>query len=56
MIERDAVEASDIVVAVTRPSLERIVKRYPQQRAQKFACANGYEPVSLGESWSPAVY
>jgi glycosyltransferase involved in cell wall biosynthesis len=47
-IEREAVEASDLVVAVTRPSLDRIQKRYPEQPRQKFVCIhNGYDPAQF---------
>lgn len=44
-IEREAVEASDLVVAVTPSSLQEVRKRYPEQPDAKFACIyNGYDP------------
>ena len=44
-IERAAVAASDLVIAVTPVSLDKIRKRYPEQDERKFACVpNGYDP------------
>jgi len=44
-IEREAVEASDLVVAVNRSSRDEIRKRYPEQAQQKFQVVpNGYDP------------
>lgn len=44
-IEREAVETSDSVIAVTPSSLEEIRKRHPAQPDSKFACvSNGYDP------------
>jgi glycosyltransferase involved in cell wall biosynthesis len=44
-IERTAIEASDLVVAVTPSSLKEIRNRYPEQPDRKFACIyNGYDP------------
>ena len=45
IIERETVEAADLVVAVNESSLEEIRKRYPQQDPLKFQCVpNGYDP------------
>ncbi len=47
-IERATIENSDLVVAVTRSSLDEIAGRYPAQPAGKFALiANGYDPESF---------
>jgi glycosyltransferase involved in cell wall biosynthesis len=44
-IERETVEASDLVVAVTESSLQEIRQRYPDQPDAKFVCVhNGYDP------------
>jgi Glycosyltransferase Family 4 len=44
-IERESVEASDLVLSVTKTSLETIRARYPEQPERKFACLpNGYDP------------
>ena len=44
-IEREAVEASDLVVAVNRSSRDEIRKRYPSEPEEKFAVVpNGYDP------------
>jgi glycosyltransferase involved in cell wall biosynthesis len=44
-IERETVERSDLVVAVTDTSLREIRERYPDQPDCKFACVhNGYDP------------
>ncbi len=44
-IERETVEQSDLVVAVTESSLQEIRNRYPEQPGAKFACVhNGYDP------------
>lgn len=44
-IERETVERSDLVVAVTESSLLEIRNRYPEQPDAKFACVhNGYDP------------
>src|SRR5271166_1500024 len=53
VIEREAVQFSDLVVAVTGPSLERIRRRYPEQSPYKFACIhNGFDPAQF-ESFRP---
>jgi glycosyltransferase involved in cell wall biosynthesis len=45
-IERETVEGSDLVVAVTRSSLEEIRARYPALPASRFALVpNGYDPA-----------
>lgn len=47
-IERETVELSDVVVAVTQATRDDIRKRYPEQPEQKFAVIpNGYDPASL---------
>ncbi|HUQ94535.1 MAG TPA: glycosyltransferase [Bryobacteraceae bacterium] len=44
-MERETVELSDCIVAVTPSSLERIRRRYPDQPDDKFACVyNGFDP------------
>jgi len=44
-IERESVEASDLVVAVNRSSRDEIRKRYPEQAERKFrVLPNGYDP------------
>src|ERR1017187_6437831 len=44
-IERETVEQSDLVVAVTESSLQEIRNRYPEQPGAKFVCVhNGYDP------------
>jgi glycosyltransferase involved in cell wall biosynthesis len=44
-IERAAIEASDVVLAVTRSSLDEIRGRYPEQPERKWALVpNGYDP------------
>jgi len=44
-IERETVESSDLVVAVTASSLREIRSRYPEQPDSKFALVtNGYDP------------
>jgi glycosyltransferase involved in cell wall biosynthesis len=44
-IERETVELSDLVVAVTASSLQEIRERYPDQPNSKFTCVhNGYDP------------
>jgi glycosyltransferase involved in cell wall biosynthesis len=44
-IERAAVTASDLVVAVTQSSKSEIRKRYPELPESRFACLhNGYDP------------
>jgi glycosyltransferase involved in cell wall biosynthesis len=44
-IERESVEASDLVVAVNRSSRDEIRKRYPAQAERKFQVVpNGYDP------------
>jgi hypothetical protein len=49
-IERQTVETSDLVVAVTPTSLDEIRGRYPEQPDAKFACVyNGYDPDVFGE-------
>jgi hypothetical protein len=43
-LEREAVEASDLVLSVTATWTEKIRRRYPDQPAEKFRCLpNGYE-------------
>jgi glycosyltransferase involved in cell wall biosynthesis len=45
-IERESVEASDLVVAVNRSSRDEIRKRYPNQVERKFqVLPNGYDPA-----------
>jgi glycosyltransferase involved in cell wall biosynthesis len=52
-IERQTIEASDLVVAVTPSSLARIRNRYPAQPDAKFACVhNGFDPAQF-ESFRP---
>jgi glycosyltransferase involved in cell wall biosynthesis len=47
-IEREAVEASDLVVAVNRSSRDEIRKRYPEQPDAKFTVVpNGYDPETF---------
>jgi glycosyltransferase involved in cell wall biosynthesis len=47
-IERENVEASDLVLSVTKASLETIRARYPHQPDRKFACLpNGYDPETF---------
>jgi glycosyltransferase involved in cell wall biosynthesis len=44
-IERETIERSDLVVAVTESSLQEIRRRYPEQPDAKFVCLhNGYDP------------
>lgn len=52
-IERDTIESSDLVVAVTQASLDEISSRYPAQPRSKFAfVSNGYDPA-LFEKFEP---
>ena len=45
-IERDTIESSDLVLAVTHASLDEISSRYPGQPRSKFACvSNGFDPA-----------
>lgn len=45
-VERDTIESSDLVVAVTRASLAEIRSRYPGQPESKFAFVpNGFDPA-----------
>lgn len=47
-IERETIELSDVVVAVTRSSLSEIRSRYPEQPESKFAVVpNGYDPAAF---------
>lgn len=47
-IERETVERSDLVVAVTASSLNEIRSRYPEQPDSKFALvSNGYDPEAF---------
>jgi len=47
-IEREPVEASDLVVAVNHSSRDTIRKRYPGQREEKFhVVPNGYDPAAF---------
>lgn len=47
-IERETVERSDLVIAVTRSSLDEIRSRYPEQPAGKFVViSNGYDPAAF---------
>jgi glycosyltransferase involved in cell wall biosynthesis len=49
-IERETIELSDLVVAVTRFSLREIRDRYPQQPDGKFLLLpNGYDPESFAQ-------
>jgi glycosyltransferase involved in cell wall biosynthesis len=44
-MERQAIELSDSVIAVTSSQMEHIQARYPEQPGSKFLCvANGYDP------------
>jgi glycosyltransferase involved in cell wall biosynthesis len=53
-IERECVEASDMVVAVTPTSLEEIRRRYPEQPDRKFVCVpNGYDPEVFADVQPP---
>ena len=46
VIERETVEMSDLVLAVTGSSIAQLRQRYPEQRADKFAdVPNGYDPA-----------
>lgn len=47
-IERATIESSDLVLAVTRSSLQEIAGRYPEQPGAKFGLiANGYDPETF---------
>jgi glycosyltransferase involved in cell wall biosynthesis len=47
-IERETVECSDLVVAVTHSSLTRIKARYPHEADDKFKCIhNGFDPAQF---------
>jgi len=47
-IEREAVETSDLVVAVTRSTISDIRNRYPEQPDSKFVVVhNGYDPQAF---------
>jgi glycosyltransferase involved in cell wall biosynthesis len=47
-IEREAVETSDLVVAVTRSTITDIRNRYPEQPDSKFVVVhNGYDPQAF---------
>lgn len=47
-IERQTIEAADLVVAVAQTSLKEIKSRYPDQPASKFACiSNGFDPEAF---------
>jgi len=47
-IERETIEASDMVIAVTRSSLREIRGRYPEQPDRKFVfLPNGYDPETF---------
>lgn len=47
-LEKAAVRASDVVVTVTPPWVESLVRRYPDQPASKFVCIpNGYDADTL---------
>ena len=47
-IERETVERSNLVVAVTESSREEIRKRYPDLPDSKFRCVfNGYDPAAV---------
>jgi glycosyltransferase involved in cell wall biosynthesis len=49
-IEREAVESSDVVVAVNRASRNEIRKRYPNQSEKKFVVVpNGYDPEAFAD-------
>jgi glycosyltransferase involved in cell wall biosynthesis len=53
-IERDTVEGSDLVVAVTRASLDEIRSRYPGLPESRFALVpNGFDPALLGQATPP---
>lgn len=47
-IERATIENSDLVLAVTRSSLDEISRRYPEQPPRKFGLVhNGYDPETF---------
>lgn len=49
-IERETIERSDLVLAVTQSSLSEIRSRYPEQPDRKFALVpNGYDPDAVGQ-------
>jgi len=49
-IEREIVEASDLVIAVTDTSLDRIRKRYPELPDRRFVCIhNGFDPAQFAD-------
>jgi glycosyltransferase involved in cell wall biosynthesis len=49
-IEREVVEASDLVVAVNGSSRDEIRRRYPEQAERKFAVLpNGYDPEAFAD-------
>jgi len=55
-IERDTIESSDLVMAVTRNSLAEISRRYPAQPSNKWAwMPNGYDPESI-QTFQPAPH
>jgi glycosyltransferase involved in cell wall biosynthesis len=54
-LEKTAVQASDVVVTVTPPWVNDLVRRYPDEPASKFVCIpNGYDPETLKDfHWTP---
>lgn len=55
-IEREIVEASDIVIAVTTTSLDRIRRRYPELPDERFVCVhNGFDPAQF-KSFTPRAH
>lgn len=53
-IERESIETSDLVVAVTGSTLDDIRARYPEQADSKFAVIhNGYDPAAFTTLHSP---
>lgn len=49
IIERQTIECSDLVTAVTATSRDEIRRRYPDQPDRKFVCVqNGYDPEVFG--------
>jgi glycosyltransferase involved in cell wall biosynthesis len=55
-IERETIEASDLVVAVTDSSLKEIKGRYPSQPPAKFrSVSNGFDPEAFAD-FEPRVH
>jgi glycosyltransferase involved in cell wall biosynthesis len=48
LIERETIQAADLVVAVTESSLDEIRSRYPSESPAKFHCvSNGFDPAAF---------